>query len=189
MSDESPASETPTPPLGEPEPPRHRASDVEAALLRQWNQDREDATHKSFSNVRHEATMLRAELRADIEKVSDAARERAKELHEKIDRKTEKLDERADEQRDAVTALRTELDTLIKLGEKKDKGEFDDGPFYARPTYIKAMGLAIAAILAAILTSLGLVLGWGGGHAPPPPPDAVSHEAPADPGATEGDEH
>jgi len=162
----------------------HRASDREADMRRRWEREKEDANRKSISNVRHEATLIRQELRADIEKVSDASRERDKELHLKFDQRNEKYDERLDKLKDDVTGLRSEVATFNKIMDKKEKGEFDDAPFYARPSYIRAMGLALAAIIAAILTSLGLVFGWGSGSAPAH--DAV-HEAPADPGVLDGE--
>jgi hypothetical protein len=163
--------------------PKRRADDEEAEMRRRYARDKEDANRQSIGNVRGEVTLIRQELRADLEKVSDASRERDKELHQKFDSRSEKFDERLDKLKDDVTTLRSEVATFNKIMEKKEKGEFDDAPFYARPSYIKAMGLAIAAIIAAVVTSLGLVFGWGGGTAPPVDPHAA--EAPAHPG--EGD--
>ena len=163
-----------------------RARDEEAAMRSRYAKEKEDANRHSIGNVRSEVLMVRQELRADIEKVSDASRARDKELHQKFDTRNEKFDDRLDRHKDELTTVRTELATLNRLMEKQAQAEWDEAPFYARPSYIKAMGLAVAAIIAAVLTSLGLVFGWGGAPPIPPTEDGMHHEAPADPGPEDG---
>lgn len=169
-----------------------RAHAEEAKMRERYAREKEDANRQSIGNLRQEANMIRVELRTDLEKVSDASRERDKELHIKIDTKHEKFDDRLDELQKQVllaqgefTAAKVESATLKTSLANKDKGEFDDVPFYARPSYIKAMGMAIAAVIVAVLTSLGIIFKWGG-STPLPSPDDAHHEAPEDPGP-EGD--
>ena len=167
-----------------------RAHDEEADMRAQYAREKEDANRQSIGNVRGEVMMVRQEIRSDLEKVSDASRERDKELHQKIDKLFEKLDDRLDELQKQVllaqgefTAAKVESATIKTALANKDKGEFDDLPFYARPSYIKAMGYAIAAVIVAVLTSLGIILKWGGEELAPEHADGhPAAEAPVEPG-------
>lgn len=160
-----------------------RAREEEADMRDRYARDKEDANRQSIGNVRGEAMLMRQEMRADLEKVSDASRERDKELHQKLDQRNEKFDDRLDKLKDDVTKLSSEVETFNKIMGDKDKGEFDDVPYYYRPSYIKAMGMALAAVLGAIIVSWGLVKVAG----PPPHDDPPAADAPAEPGDSEGD--
>lgn len=163
------SAETPEPPSRDP---RGRDRFTERHVRKS-----EDLNRQSIGNIRQESLALRQELRADIEKVSDASRARDRELHEKLDRAFDKLDDRLDVYATQLTEVRTQLKTLTD----QNRDAFADVPWYARPSYLKAMGLAIAAILASLIASLGLVFGWGrtGSHPHAPPPKAEASEEPA----------
>lgn len=136
--------------------------------------------------MRADVAAVRKELLGDIKANDEASRERDKELHAKIEEWYDDVDEKVDAQARELVELRTKCASLKETVDKASRDEFSDVPWYARPRYVKAMGLAFAAVIAAVLTSLGLIFGWG--HATEPathPAPEAGASAPADPGMPE----
>lgn len=133
------------------------------------------------------------ELRIELRRVEDADRARAKELFGKIDALAKEIrnqidqlerddrgrDEKRDDRIDATDKELAALREAVSGLKAKHEGEFADVPWYFRPTYIKALGLAIAAVVGAV------ALAWYASSGGPPPPKAApppAIEAPEDSG-------
>jgi hypothetical protein len=131
--------------------------------------------------LRADVAAVRQELLGDIKTNDEASRERDKELHGKIEEWYDDVDEKVNAQGRDLVELRTKLVGMEKTIEKAHRDEFADVPWYARPSYLKAMGLALAAVVAAVLTSLGFIFGWGRAVGPVLP-SPVEAGAPVEPG-------
>jgi len=104
---------------------------------------------------------LTKEFREKIEEVQKEDRRRDEERRNMVEERAQKIDTRLDDiANELVTGignLRTEMSTQIATlqaevsGLKaKHEGEFADAPWYLRPAYVRALGMAIAALIAAI---------------------------------------
>lgn len=147
--------------------------------------ERHAAPRQDFSRsdiLRSDVAAVRKEVLADIKANDTASRERDKELHGKIEEWYDELDGKVDRQVVDLAALTATVAALQKDAERAHRDEFADVPWYARPSYLKAMGLAFAAVVAAVLTSLGLIFGWGRAVGPMVPPSPIEAGAPFDPG-------
>lgn len=137
------------------------------------------------------------ELRIELRRVEDADRARAKELFGKIDALAKEIrdqidqlkrddrgrDEKRDDRIDATDKELAALREAVSGLKAKHEDQFADVPWYARPSYIKAVGLSIAAVIGAIAVA------WYASSGGPPLPKAGSPpaiEAPEDSGDAGG---
>lgn len=132
------------------------------------------------------------QIEAKIEVVEERRRALAGELHMKIDGVKEGLDDDIDELMTRTVTLESDKksfqlqvqdvkDRLDKL-EEGGKDEFANIVFFLRPSYIKAMGVAVAAVVLGVAGAWYAVQSRGGLEEKPEKPEKPAIEAPAEPG-------